>query len=250
MIKASLIPILLLLFVSNSYAKPFLSIESGNQDSLISNFIEKNPKRMIIECLQDENLYLSADDNNLLATMEVSNPQLLLRFFMKGFSIYIDPTGKKKERFEIKLPAAEDLDFEKLGIFREDGPSGASENEKPNILPLVRPLNEIGMLYTINGRVIMEESTAFKLYLDIDNDKLYYHMLIPIGNFFNVKKLSPIWSIGIYSQEIDMSPETQKQGMMPPPPNGNDEINPNVFTQEISQWINFSFEQLSSLNIE
>ncbi len=250
MIKLGLISFMSLCMFDSS-AKSEYATEPKHQDSLIYAFMEKYPNKLIIECLQEEKLCLSADDDNMLVMLEISNPQLLLRFFMKGFSIYIDPTGKKKERFEIKLPSAESLNLEKLGISRKENttPEPDALEEKPNILPLIKPLNEMGMSYTINGKQFTENNTAFKIFLDVDNDKLYYYMLLPIHDFFNVKKLSPTWSVGIYSQEIDMYSDDERQGMMPPPPNGDNGLNPSELTKEISQWINFSFEQLSSLNI-
>lgn len=245
-----------LLFCSSNYISATcvdsqVMASEPESKSAIQTFLQNNPNKMTIECLQEENLYLAADDDNLLAVLEVSNPQLLLRFFMKGFSLYIDPTGKKKERFEVKIPAAESLDFEALGLTRrEPNSNGGTESEdKPNILPLIDPLIEKGMIYTANRKEITADNQEFSIYLDMDNDRLYYYILIPIQDFFETKKMASNWTIGIYSPEIEMTPD-MGQGMMPPPPSNENGKSPEQFAQEISQWISFSFDELSSLNLK
>lgn len=244
--------ILSLLFCGSGFASATrvdsLDVQSKSEFA-IDDFLQRNQKRMTIECLQEENLYLSSDDNQILAVLEVSNPQLLLRFFMKGFYFYIDPTGKKKEKYEVKIPAAETLDFEALGLSKKEPNGNAESDDKPNILPLIEPLIKKGMTYTINGKEVAADKQAFTIYLDVDNDRLYYYILLPIEEFFATKKLSQTWTVGFYSPEIEMMPNME-QGTMPPPPSDDNGKSPAQFGQEITQWISFSFEELSSLNLK
>lgn len=220
-----------------------------SEDSVIESFMLKNSRNMSFEWLQGEYLYLTADENSIVCILEVSDPQLLLRLFMKGFSIYIDPTGRKKETFEVQIPAAESIDMESLGIERTEPPVNNSSEEKPNILPFIEPMNKKGMIYSINGKEIKNISQAFSVRLDVDRDKLYYYVLLPVNGFLETKNLSANWTIGIYIQEIEMM-QDQQPGMMELPMTDKFNNGNNRFSQEISQWIPFSFDKLISINLE
>lgn len=224
------------------------SMSSG--DTMIQNFVGRNPRTMKIECLQEETLLLAADESHVLMVLDVANPQLLLRLFMKGFSIYVDSTGKKRERFEVLFPGAESLDMTALGIEpHQQDPLAGDMPEKPNILPLIEPLNKKGATYQVSGKPTADGYAQSFIMLDTEEDHLYYYALLPLEELINVKKLSSQWSIGVYSQEIEMNPE-QSGGMMPPPQAEGEPMGPEQFTKEISEWYSFSFDELSSMNLE
>lgn len=222
---------------------------TAQTDTIISTFMQENPRMMKISMLQEETLQMASDGTQMLLVLDISNPQLLLRFVMEGFSIYIDPTSKKKEKYEIKIPSAADLDLEALGLKTERSHNTEEVDEKPNILPLIAPICETGILYTRNNKVICSEGTLFSMYLDVDSDHLYYYILFPIADLMKEKKLAPEWSIGVYASPVDM-PNNNEGQMMPPPPMTGEGQGPESFAVEISQWVKFSFEELNSLNLK
>lgn len=218
----------------------------AQSDSIISKFMRDNPRMMKINMLQDETLQLVSDGKHLLFLFDVSNPHLLLRFVMEGFCVYIDPTGRKKEKFEIKMPSVADLDIEALGLKKEEPGSEAME-DKPNILPLIEPLCDEGIQYTHNNKIIHSEEQSFSMFLDVETDHLYYYVLLPIHELMKEKKIKSEWSIGVYASQIE-APNPDEGQMMPPPRMTDGKQMPESFTSEISQWIKFSFEQINSLN--
>lgn len=219
----------------------------ARQDSTISDFMHRNPNVMKINILQDESLQMVSDGNQMLLMLDVCNPHLLLRFVMEGFSVYIDPTGRKKEKYEILMPSVADLDMGALDLKKEEGDNIEVSEEKPNILPLMKPLCDHGILFTRNNKKIRSEELCFTMLLDVETDHLYYYILFPIDILMNEKKLSPEWSIGVFAPQVEM-PDPNEGQMMPPPHMMDDRQMPESFTAEISQWIPFSFEKICSLN--
>lgn len=219
----------------------------ARQDSTINDFMYRNPNVMKVNMLQDETLHMVSDGNQMLLMLDICNPHLLLRFVMEGFSLYIDPTGRKKEKYEILMPSVADLDKEALGLKRGDSDNVEVHEEKPNILPLMKPLCDHGILFTRNNRKIYSEELCFSMFLDVKTDHLYYYILFPIDVLMKEKKLSPEWSVGVFAPQVEM-PDPNEGQMMPPPQKMDDRQMPESFTAEISQWIPFSFERICSLN--
>lgn len=219
---------------------------SAQTDSIIGSFMQKNPKMMTIGILQEETLLLATDANQLLVVLDVSNPQLLLRLVMQGFSIYVDPTGRQKEKHEIRFASAAELDLEALGLDSRKPEAMDSTNEKPNILPLIEPISQKGGCYTVNNKVVPDISCSMSL--DVETDHLYYYMLLPVDRLLGEKKLKPEWSIGFYVPFGEMQGNAGQ--MMPPPPMPGEGGQPQEPEGEISEWIRFSFEELAGMNLK
>ena len=227
----------------------FLPMQSlyAQDETAIGSFLERHPKVMTFDVLQGEHLQLATDGDTLLMVLDISNPQLLIRFVMQGFSVFVDPTGHHKSRYELIIPSAENIDKESIRP-DEERPISDSLPDKPNILPLLEPITAQGVTYAIRHRHQTETHIPFLMQLDTEADHLYYYLLFPLQNVLADKKLRSEWAFCIHAS-MPRQPAGE-EGMMPPPPPMEGGQGGDAMPPEISDWTEFSFDRLNSLNLQ
>lgn len=223
------------------------------QDTL-STFIERNPNAVDFNVIYERTkLNLSADDDFLLVNLSVAHPALQMRFLMQQVSLFIDPTGKKKKKYEIVLPSARDVKDEIEAV----APPEEADKEKdarPDIRPLISALNKQGIDFRHDGEQTHLGYQYFHIEHDRKNDLLNFYVLIPKHCLMQDRKLSDKWAIGIFSVNdfSNMPPPEQEggEGMMPPPMEGEDQQDIQELMQsDIRLWTKFSIDEVNNANI-
>ncbi len=225
---------------------------------LLEQFLDANPKAIEVKILTEGTMaYLCADDDNLFVRLSVGNPQLFMRMLMQGLSIRIDPTGGKKSKYSILFPSACDV---QSGI---PGQAKESTNQRPDIGPLLGAMNNVGTVYKIKGKPQPMELSRSLIELDTENETLDYYVLIPKGKMMEEKKLSPIWSIGLYLDspigvfegprgDGEMQRPTQQHGRIqgrPLQPSEDKEME-KLMKMRINAWETFSIDDVNSINLK
>ena len=229
-------------------------------------FIDSNPYAVKVNILSEGTVaYLCADDDNLFVRLSVGNPQLFMRMLMQGFSLYVDPTGGKKEKYAILFPSAADVQ-EIMANFQPNKDLSLEDSEfsRPDILPLINEVNKIGAVFDINGKLYTLSKYRSIIELETENETLNYYALIPKTKMMAEKRLSSEWSIGIYldtpSKKLE-GPENNNRMIEPIPPikNKGDEIPSQMHTggadmdkimrKKINTWSKFSIDEVNSVNL-
>lgn len=222
------------------------------KDSL-ALFIRNNPHSKVLNVLNEgTRLFLSASDDDILVCLSVANPMVQMRLIMMPTSIYIDPSGKKKEKYEIRLPSALDIKDD-MELMRLEGGEAPIPQERPDILPLIRMLNVSGARFMLKGKSSLIGTQRFHIELDIDNELINYYILLPKRLLMSDKKLRSVWSIGLCSC-IDVENPPALGGMPVISPlqeesNSSDDINV-ILQNDISCWLTFSIDEINNLNIK
>ena len=237
---------------------PVASIMAQEKDTL-AVFIEKNPQCVEFNVIYEgTKLNLSADDEFLLVNLSIAHPALQMRFMMQRASLYINPSGKKKKKYEIVLPSAMDVKDELKTSHnlpdRQAMPSTDSGDERPDIRPLIGALNKRGAEYKCNGRNLYLSPQLFYIEHDRENELLNYYVLIPKMQLMWDSKLSEKWTLGIFSIN-DLAnmppPEQGEYGMMPPPMEGQDGQDIQELMQsDIREWVKFSIDDVNNANLK
>lgn len=179
----------------------------------IDEYLARNPKAFQCQCLTEGcTMALSCDDSNLLLQLTIGHPMVQMRLLMQECSIFIDPSGKKKDKFAIILPCASYVK-EAMGSEprRPSSNSRHGEQSRPDMERLITVLNLYGATWDIGGVLQSLGSDRFRLLLDKKNDALVYSVLIPMDKLLAERRQAERWSFGIYSP---------LSGNMPPPPSG------------------------------
>ena len=233
---------------------PVLSVMAQEKDTLAA-FIEKNPNAIDINVIYEgTKLNLSADENYLLVNLSVAHPALQMRFLMQKVSLFIDPTGKKKKKYEVVLPSALDVKDEiEAAIPHEAG--DRDENARPDIRPLISALNKRGAEYHHDKSTTHLGYQLFHIEHDRDNELLNYYILMPKEQLMQDKKLAEKWTLGIFSvNDLASMPQPEPGGgneMMPPPMEGNDGQNIQELMQhDIREWVKFSIDDVNNANLK
>ena len=239
------------------------TLNEQEKDTLIT-FIEMNPNAVDFNVIYEgTKLNLSADDEFLLVNLSVAHPALQMRFMMQRVSLYIDPSGKKKKRYEVALPSAMDVKDELETSHtlpnRQAMPSPDS-GERPDIRPLIGALNECGAEFQFNGSHIHLSQQLFYVEHDRENELLNYYILIPKAPLMQDKKLSEKWALGIFSINdfANMPPPDQEGGGMMQPPMGTDSKSgqagqqdiQELMQQNIREWVKFSIDDVNNANLK
>lgn len=244
--------IVLMLFLSVAY------VAAQDKDTL-TTFIENNPYAVDYNIIYEgTKLNLSADDEFLLVNLSIAHPALQMRFMMQRASLYIDPSGKKKKKYEIVLPSAMDVkdELEETRTMpdRQAMPSPDSGDERPDIRPLIGALNKRGAEYQCNGSSVHLSPQLFYIEHDRENELLNYYVLIPKMQLMLDSKLSESWALGIFSINDFASmppPEQGEYGMMPPPMEGQDGQDIQELMQsDIREWVKFSIDDVNNANLK
>lgn len=236
-----------------------LSLCPCNADNITwKSFIDGHPK-----CIKNDVVYegctllVCSDGEYLFAQVNILHPAMQMRILMQGLTIYIDPTGKKKEKYAIVFPAASDV----RDMMNENIPSADRQREeRPDISPLINSLQGYGVVYDVKGKVSQIGKNMYSITLSEQKNMLSYSILIPICDMLNEKKLSKIWSVGLYSEGGQRDKEgpgfeahsTKRQPNMPmergSASNDDQTEMRKIMSKDIVSWTKFSFEKVCSLN--
>lgn len=249
----------LLTYIIFLVASAGLTLGAQPQD-ILSEFIEKNPNAIDYDIIYEgSKLNLSADDDFLLVNLSISHPALQMRFMMQRVNLYVDPTGKKKKKYEVIFPSA--LDVREYLDETEDPagviPVSPTAEERPDIRPLIGALNKRGASYRHNGVETHLDNKFFYVEHDRYNEVLNYYVMIPKDELMLDKNLKEKWTIGIISDNdaAMMHPSGQNVqgdpgGMMPPPPDGDDNGLRELMQSNIREWVKFPIDEVNNVNIK
>lgn len=232
--------------------------------STLQTFIKKNSKCWYKEVVYEGcNILLCSDGESLLVQFKILHPAIQMRLLMQGLRFYIDPTGRKKEKYSVILPSANEVK-EQMQMMEPQRPSrDDAKMQRPDIRPLISSLSNYGAILDINGKSSLIDSGNFVISLNETNASLIYTVLIPVEQMLKEKKLSDKWRIGLYSQggkqgeggpgfgkssEFGHEQTDRKQQM-----NGNKQMSDSedmrkLLMKDIEEWIIFSFSEICSLN--
>lgn len=221
-------------------------------------FINEHPK-----CIKNDVIYkgctllVCSDSEYLFVQLNILHPAMQMRMLMQGLTMYIDPTGKKKEKYAIVFPSASDVQ----NIMYENVPSASRlHKERPDIAPLINSLQEYGVVYNVKGKASSVNKEMYSITLNEKKDMISYSLLIPIGDMLNEKKLSQTWSVGLYSEggrRNNDGPgiegrDMRRQSEMPMGQRGTPEDDQaemqKIMLKDIVSWTKFSIEKACSLN--
>lgn len=231
----------------------------------LQTFIKNNPK-----CSSKEVVYegckvlLCSDGESLLVQFKILHPAIQMRLLMQGLTFYIDPTGRKKEKYSILLPSAADVKEQMQMAAPQMQNLDGAEKQRPDIRPLISSLSEYGATLDINGKGIFIDKECFAINLNETDASIIYTVLIPVEQMLKEKKLSDKWRLGIYSRGgaqresgpgVDGSPvlEHGHNIGLPQQMNGIHQMPDSkemrdLLMKDIEVWISFSFSELCSLN--
>ncbi len=228
-----------------------IQLEAQEKDSL-ATFIAENPNAVDYHVIYEgTELNLSADDDDLLINISVAHPALQMRFLMQKVSLYIDPSGKKRKKYEVSLPSALEVKDEMEAISRPD----AEKDTRPDIRPLISVLNKKGATIHYGKNSNMLGYQRFHVEIDQKNDLLNYYVLIPKALLMQDRKLSERWCVGIFSINdfANMPPPEQEGegGMMPPPLDDESQQDIQELMQsDIREWVKFSIDDVNNANMK
>ncbi len=252
----TLLPLFCLVCCVSGAAQP---APHAAQEDTLTAFIRENPGAVDFNVIYEgTKLNLSANDDFLLVQLSVAHPALQMRFLMQNVSLYIDPTGKKKKRYEIVLPSALDVKDELQGNMpmpsQQDVQKVGGEAERPDIRPLIAALNKRGADYNSPGGYQRLGYQFFHVEHDRKNELLNYYVLVPKRSLMQDKKLSEKWNVGLFSvNDFAAMPPPEQQGeggMMPPPMQGGDQQDiQELMRSDIKEWVKFSIDDVNNANI-
>lgn len=232
---------------------PVIQLAAQEIDSLAA-FIDKNPNAVDYNVIYEgTKLYFSTDENDLLINLSVAHPALQMRFLMQKVSFYIDPSGKKKKKYEVILPSALDVKDDLEAVARLDGE--AVQDTRPDIRPLITALNKKGAELRHGNSIVLLGYQRFHVEIDKNKDLLNYYVLIPKEVLMQDKKLSDKWAVGIFSFNdfVNVPPPEQEGdgGMMPPPMEGeNQQDIQELMQSDIRLWVKFSIDDVNNANLK
>jgi len=229
----------------------------------LQTFIKNNPK-----CSSKEVVYegckvlLCSDGESLLVQFKILHPVIQMRLLMQGLTFYIDPTGRKKEKYSILLPSAADVKEQMQMTAPQMQNQDGAKKQRPDIRPLISSLSEYGATLDISGKSIFIDKRCFVINLNETDASIIYTVLIPVEQMLKEKKLSDKWCLGIYSigggqcesgpgESPDLkhghnigSPQQMDGNHQMP---GSKEMR-DLLMKDIEAWISFSFSEICSLN--
>lgn len=239
--------------------------EKQNLPTDLTTFVSKNKKCWVRNVIYEgTNLLLCSDGCHLFVQLQTIHPAIQMRLLMQGVTIYIDPTGKKKEKYAVIIPSANDVKDKMKPMQSSQVGGSVNGNKRPDIRPLVNCLSAYGAVFDVNGRSSLIPQNNFSIYIDEKNGNLIYSVLLPVEQLLKEKKLSEQWRLGIYTEggrpdrggpEFDREggPHMREKGdRQPKSPRGqlkeSDEDLRGLLKKDIEEWISFSFSTICSLN--
>lgn len=244
------------------------TVESDSVISL-SEYIDNNP-----DCISNDVIYdgcslnINSDGEFLFGQLSILHPELQMRILMQGLTFYIDPTGKKKEKFALHFPAASAVEDVMQQLAPASTGPDRNPNEVPDITPLISALDDYGVIYEINGRDKSYNKDWARISVNPDEHSLTYTFIIPVDDFLKEKKVTDNWKIGLLSEGGNShgsgpgnGPGMGAPGMGEPtrgmnPPKGRERnqdeqaaINlRKMMMKDIEAWVAFSYSNICSIN--
>lgn len=261
-------PLLLCLALICGISSQSQTVETDSVYTL-SEYLADNP-----DCITQDVIYdgctmnINSDGEYLFGQLTILHPELQVRILMQGLTFFVDPTGKKKEKYALHFPAASAVE----DVIQRIAPAatGPSRNTEdvPDISPLISALDEYGVRYEINGRDKAYENDWAAISLDPEEHALTYTFIIPVEDFLTEKKFSDNWKIGMLSEGGNShgsgpgnGPGMGAPGMGEPtrgmtPPKGRERNRAEqaavnlrkIMMKDIEAWVQFSFDKINSLN--
>lgn len=259
--------------------------ENTEQSLTLTEYVDIHPNCLTQEVIYDGcTLKLNSDGDFLFGQFTILHPELQMRILMQGLHVYVDPTGKKKEKYALNFPAASVVQDAMQQMAPPTGAMNRNENDIPDITPLVSALNEYGVEFDINNKRQTYESDWASISVDPELHALTYSFIIPVEKLLKEKKLSDLWRIGLLSESgtsMSVGPKSVPGGMGGPGmgrpgmggpgmggpgmhsqsrgmnlPEGKERANENqsavdlrkMMMKDIESWTQFSFSELCSIN--
>lgn len=239
----------------------------------LSAFTESNSQCISYDVIYEGcSLLLCSDGEYMFVQFNILHPEMQMRFLMQGVTFYVDPTGRKKEKYSIEFPSAHDV----KEILQASEPNqnisdttNINTEIRPDILPLIEALNATMVVFNIGNKRVLIPNEMSSIHLNITEECLSYSVLFPIDKMLTEKKLANVWTLGLYSDSG--SPSRNNPGSMGGPgmggitgpiidqqsmPNrpqmqghikGDNDIR-RVMMKKIETWIQFDFSESCSLN--
>ncbi len=175
--------------------------ENTEQPVTLTEYVDSYPNCLTQEVIYDGcTLKLNSDGDYLFGQFTILHPELQMRILMQGLHVYVDPTGKKKEKYSLSFPAASAVQEVMQHMAPSVGAIEKSENEIPDITPLVSALNEYGVEFEISNKKKHYEIDWASISVDPELHALTYSFIIPVEDLLKEKKLSDTWGIGLLSE--------------------------------------------------
>lgn len=232
------------------------SQDTDSNQNLLEAYVEKNPQTVRSKFIYDGcNLSVSADEDNLFVQIMIRNPMIQMRLMMQECYFYVDPTGRRREKFAVILPSAKYL----KNAMGNNAPRPSEGEQRPDMTNLIAMMNLYGAEWDINGRSTQLHSDRFRVVFDTSDEALIYTMLLPKDVLLKEKKIAEDWAFGIYSP-LDGSTPPQNGPM--PNQNGRPQQRPNqgggmrdddsqlreFLSRVISQWITLPIQEIEEIN--
>lgn len=243
-----------------------------NKLMTLSEYTQSYPKCITQEVVYDGcTLLLNSDGEYLFGQFNILHPELQMRILMQGITFYVDPTGKKKEKYAIHFPAASAVEEIMSQMAPPEPGEDMVDGVLPDIKPLITSLAGIGVEYDINRKSQPFENAWSSINMEDSMHCLSYTFIIPVEQMLSEKKLSNTWKLGLYSEGgrptnggpgmngADRGPDMRGPAIGGPymghgigskrNENSNSKVDlRKMMMNDIEVWIPFSFDSICLLN--
>lgn len=272
-------PIWLILLLTTAH--PSATQAADNGKNTLETYLQQNPNCLSHEIIYEgSTLLLNSDGEYFFGQFNILHPELQMRILMQGITFYIDPTGKKKEKYALHFPPASQVQ-ETMHNLTPPQPGRKNDTDPgnprlPDITPLVNALAREGTTFDINHREQEYRKEWATITLDTMTHRLSYTFIIPVETMLAEKKLTDTWSLGLFSEGghpgnggPGQNPGMGRPGMgmgmgmntgiggagpdrrMPPRPDNNTNDNSpalrKMMMNDIESWTTFSISEITSL---
>lgn len=228
-----------------------LIVYAQDNRNSIDEYLSNNSKIVRTRCLAEGcNISLSSDDSNMFIQLFVSHPAMQMRLLMQEWTIFIDPTGRKKEKYAIIVPGGQSVKRQLGTMPRPQTPNdGEFSNTRPDHSKLIAALNLYGAKWDVNGGVDHLDHSRFSISVDDEHQAIVYSLLVPKNEMIKEKRLSDNWSFGIFVSTNSMDRPPLQEEPMPSQherhpihhenrsPSRNPALSHDIMTKEILEWI-------------
>ena len=91
--------------------------EPKDSISVLQAFLEKNRQCWAKEIIYEGcSVLLNSDGESLFVQLKILHPALQMRLLMQGMTVSVDPTGRKKEKYQTVIPSATDVTASKFTV--------------------------------------------------------------------------------------------------------------------------------------
>ena len=239
-----------------------------NSNRNIDAYLSKNPRTVRMRCLQEGcNISMSASDSDVFVQVFVSHPAMQMRLLMQEWTLFIDPTGRKKEKYALVSPGGQNV-RRQMGNMPQapSSPRGQGAAARPDHSKLLATLNMHGATWDVDGKVEHLDASRFAVAVDDEHEAIVYSMLVPKKEMMKEKKRAEKWNIGIYVAANSVARPAQgggpgrgpgrgpgggpgQPGMTPgpgrqPAQGRGDDGQQELMTKELEEWVTVSYSKL------